>query len=504
MVAQYVLGWFQRMGASVFAVGNGRYSIGIVLCFAAFLRVGALHTIFYGFTGELYRDLLVVHHFISYGHWPLIGPMGSVGGYYFGPVYYYILAPFVWLMHFNPVGAVLASGVCSVATIYLVYRIVYVWTGMRHVALLAACLLSISVRDIQNAYYVSNPNFLPFFTALFLYAITRVSLQPQRVRWWLVAGVAFGIATQLHSVALAVLFLVGVAATGAYALYKYVWNITYAVCALFLTYVPYGYYEYAHGFANLRRLLHVGEHSFSLVPRLQSLTALIEFWVSTFFVKNDLFTFFVTHTGVYAVCLGIATGIALVVYYSAKKVRTPAVLNAHGFFFAAVWLLASLAVFIWYQSPIQFFYLLVLWPLPVIVLACVIVRLYEAKRGVAYVLVLMYCCAQIVQLVYMYPQLHAAAYEHGRLLRVFKGIDADAQGQSYIVMGVDADVNMLRYYTELAQSKPYQPVAAAHTIYSVRLSAGEAPSAPSANSYNLENTFTIDSVYVERYIRKHN
>ena len=108
------LAWIR---ARVGAVAESPYSIWVVLCLAIILRVVGLRNIYYGFTGELYRDLLVVHHFIAYGDWPLLGPMGSVGGYYFGPAYYYLLTPFVWLVNANPVGAVFASGFFSVLTI---------------------------------------------------------------------------------------------------------------------------------------------------------------------------------------------------------------------------------------------------------------------------------------------------------------------------------------------------------------------------------------------------
>lgn len=493
-----------RIGAAIGTVVNSQYSIWAVLCLALILRVIGLRNIYYGFTGELYRDLLVVHHFIAYGDWPLLGPMGSVGGYYFGPAYYYLLAPFVWLANLNPIGAIVASGFFSVFTVYIVYGLVNLWTGQRSIALLAAFLLSISTRDIQNSYYVSNPNFLPFFTVLLLYALTHIALQPKTIRWWFIAGIAFGIATQLHVVALVVLSLIGITALIVYKLYRHVWYVMCGLFAFFLTYTPYLYYECTHGFANIHRLMQVGGSSYGFVPKAQPLMVLLEFWISTLFLKNDLFTFFNVHSGFYIFSIVCAATIGLAAYVYTRKVKGVELLNKRGLFFVVAWSLAGLMVFWWYQSSVQFFYLLILWPLPVIVLTCMYAHIWTVHRTWLGVLLIAYILVQAVQLRYLYSSLHEPAYSHGHLLQVFKDMDARARGQSYIIISPNADINMLRYYTELAQGRPYRGVFGAHSIYNVHLKTEVARLPFNSAQYVLEDSYSIDFVYVERYIRKNN
>src|SRR3989344_800487 len=105
--------------------------------------------------------------FLIVGQWPLLGPRASFGGFNFGAIYYYLIAPFVWLFNFNPIGAVAASVFFSILSILMLYRLVRLWFNDRNLALLAAGLQALSLFDVQNAYYISNPNLLPFFLLWF-------------------------------------------------------------------------------------------------------------------------------------------------------------------------------------------------------------------------------------------------------------------------------------------------------------------------------------------------
>lgn len=60
------------------------------------------------FLGDQGRDALVMYRLIK-GDWPFIGPITSVGNFYLGPLYYYLMAPFLWLSGYNPVGPAIAT-----------------------------------------------------------------------------------------------------------------------------------------------------------------------------------------------------------------------------------------------------------------------------------------------------------------------------------------------------------------------------------------------------------
>jgi hypothetical protein len=145
-----------------------KYEIYWLMLFAFLLRVFGRGSSSYGVPGELYRDLSVVYNFLHFGHWPLLGPSSSLGGFYFGAIYYYIITPFMWLFNFAPYGATIVSLLSSVLTVGMLYKLLRLWfPGEQAIARVGAFLLAISAFDIQYSYYVSNPNLMPFFLLWF-------------------------------------------------------------------------------------------------------------------------------------------------------------------------------------------------------------------------------------------------------------------------------------------------------------------------------------------------
>ncbi|MDZ7586952.1 MAG: hypothetical protein U0946_04300, partial [Patescibacteria group bacterium] len=49
------------------------------------------------FLGDQGRDALVLKDLVVNFNLPFIGPITSVGGFYLGPLYYYLMAPFLWV-----------------------------------------------------------------------------------------------------------------------------------------------------------------------------------------------------------------------------------------------------------------------------------------------------------------------------------------------------------------------------------------------------------------------
>src|SRR2546421_10926347 len=92
-----------------------------ILLFAAFLRLYKIAD-YMTFLGDEGRDVLVVYN-ILHGHFTLLGPNSSVGGFFLGPIYYYLMAPFLLLFNFDPVGPAVMIALFSVATVYLIYKI---------------------------------------------------------------------------------------------------------------------------------------------------------------------------------------------------------------------------------------------------------------------------------------------------------------------------------------------------------------------------------------------
>src|SRR3990172_10797696 len=87
---------------------------------AAYMRLYRISE-YLTFLGDEGRDVLVVKRMLIDGKFTLLGPITSVGSLYMGPVYYYMMAPFLFAWHFDPVGPAIMVALFSIATILLIY-----------------------------------------------------------------------------------------------------------------------------------------------------------------------------------------------------------------------------------------------------------------------------------------------------------------------------------------------------------------------------------------------
>ena len=175
----------------------------ILLFSAAFLRLYRIAD-YMTFLGDEGRDVLVVKHMIVDHKFTLLGPTASVGGFFLGPIYYYFMAPFLWIFKLNPVGPAVMVAIFGIATVFLVYYVGKLFFGK--IAASAAILYALSPLVIAYSRSSWNPNLMPFFSLLTIL-----------VSWWAViknhwsllfiVGVFFGILLQLHYLA-SFLFLI--------------------------------------------------------------------------------------------------------------------------------------------------------------------------------------------------------------------------------------------------------------------------------------------------------
>src|ERR1035437_6294632 len=139
-----------------------------VLILAAFLRLYKIQD-YMTFLGDEGRDVLVAYN-ILHGHLTLLGPTSSVGGFFLGPIYYYFMAPFLFLFNYNPVGPAVMVALFGVATVWLVYKISSEFFG-KTAGLIASTLYAISPLVISYSRSSWNPNLMPFFTLLTIYVL---------------------------------------------------------------------------------------------------------------------------------------------------------------------------------------------------------------------------------------------------------------------------------------------------------------------------------------------
>ncbi|MFI5265438.1 MAG: ArnT family glycosyltransferase [Candidatus Levyibacteriota bacterium] len=232
----------------------------LVLLLASFMRLYKISE-YLTFLGDEGRDVLVAIH-ILHGNFTLLGPTASVGGFFLGPIYYYMMAPFLFLFNYNPIGPAVMVALFGVATVWLVYKATKEFFGY-YPAIVASLLYAISPLVIVYSRSSWNPNTVPFFSLLMLYLLYKGVLK-KSVKVLLVSGILFGILLQLHylstflGVIAAAYLLVGVfyqvknPVKSLLVLCKYYLGF---VLGMLIGWSPFLAFEVRHGFPNIQSIL---------------------------------------------------------------------------------------------------------------------------------------------------------------------------------------------------------------------------------------------------------
>src|SRR3989344_465494 len=144
----------------------------LILAVGAFLRLYRIGD-YMTFLGDEGRDAIIVRRLLVNFDPILVGPGTSIGSMYLGPLYYYLIAPSLFLANFSPVGPSVFIVLVGVATIYFIYHVGREWFGLS-AALIAAILYAVSPIVIIYSRSSWNPNIMPFFALLSVYSIWKV------------------------------------------------------------------------------------------------------------------------------------------------------------------------------------------------------------------------------------------------------------------------------------------------------------------------------------------
>lgn len=174
----------------------------VILLIGAYFRLYKISG-YMNFLGDEGRDVIVVRRFLLEAHPPLIGPGTSIGNMYLGPLYYYLIAPALFLANYNPVGPAIEIALIGVLTIWLVWKVCREWFGTKG-ALVAAFLYAISPTIIIYSKSSWNPNIMPFFSLLCIYSIWKV-WHDLKFKWLIVLGISYAFVLQSHYLGLLLL-----------------------------------------------------------------------------------------------------------------------------------------------------------------------------------------------------------------------------------------------------------------------------------------------------------
>lgn len=212
------------------------------------------------FLGDQGRDALVMYDIIMFKHFPALGPITSVGSIFLGPLYYYLMAPWLALTLFNPVGPAIGVALINSVSLPLQYLAVKEMIDKK-VALLSVTLATFSWVLIEYSRFSWNPNLLPqvtFFSAYTLYKIVRT----KKLRYFIAHGVLLSLAVQLHYLAVfllpvtIVVLLINDLNEKKKTLLLHLGNTTVLGLSFVIPFAPFVLFEVLHSFPNTRSILH--------------------------------------------------------------------------------------------------------------------------------------------------------------------------------------------------------------------------------------------------------
>ncbi|OGD83354.1 hypothetical protein A2572_01595 [Candidatus Collierbacteria bacterium RIFOXYD1_FULL_40_9] len=126
---------------------------------------------------------------------------------YLGPLYYYLLAPALFLSGLNPVGPAIANALIGTLTVLLTWFAGRAWFG-KVAGFVSAFFLAISPVAIIYSRSSWNPNPAPLFALICAYSIYQV-WQNQKPKWIVVTAISLAAALQMHYLCLLLIPFLG-------------------------------------------------------------------------------------------------------------------------------------------------------------------------------------------------------------------------------------------------------------------------------------------------------
>lgn len=364
----------------------------LILIIAAFYRFYRIED-YMTFLGDEGRDVMIVYK-ILHGNLTLLGPTASVGGFFLGPIYYYFMAPFLWLFNYNPVGPAIMVALFGIATVWLIYKIGKEFFGTS-VGLIAAGLYSISPLVVIYSRSSWNPNPVPFFSLLTLYIIYK-AVKNNNGKLFALSGFIFGILMQLHYLALFIGVIIG-----AYLLtYHYVFSrdnifkiLLKQYLCIFLGFIigwsPFLAFEIRHGFTNITSIYNFIIHSGDAGGNIHFFETVKDVFFRIFarlilnfpppekvdqVAKNS-----VKLWENLALILGILSSLFLTLKcFKSYQKRS---LDFAKFSLFLVWLILGIGLFGFYKKSIYDYYFGFMFPLPFFVVGIFLHSLWQKKIG---------------------------------------------------------------------------------------------------------------------------
>lgn len=133
---------------------------------------------------------------------PRIGPYNNISSLFLGPFYYYLIAPFLWITKFDPIGVSYATIIARIITTVFIY-ITAKKLFNNSTAIVSAFISSLSPYWFNYLGFPSNPYFILPIVAVIIYLL--INFEKKTTFKLVSIGFLTGLATQLHYISLIII-----------------------------------------------------------------------------------------------------------------------------------------------------------------------------------------------------------------------------------------------------------------------------------------------------------
>jgi len=163
------------------------FLICIILLVAFVIRIFRVSQIL-NFNYDQGRDALVIWDLIHTHKFFLIGPTTGLPGIFRAPYYYYLITPFYWFGHGNPVWPFVFLVFLSVAAIALIYQLGKKIQD-RTTGIFAAVIATFSLNIILASQWLSNPTPMLLLSLILVWSMIKVT-EGKKWAWPIIATVS--------------------------------------------------------------------------------------------------------------------------------------------------------------------------------------------------------------------------------------------------------------------------------------------------------------------------
>jgi len=196
--------------------------------------------------------MIVMRKIFSQRDIPFLGPTASVGGFYLGPIYYWMAAPFLLISVFDPVGPAYMVAILGVLTTFILFRFIKDTIGFWP-AFLTGLIYAVDPLILRYSRSSWNPNPLPLFALLLFYFIY-LAIVRKKLRYFLFSGACLGIAVQLHYLAIILAALAALAVLLNIKIKDLLKAVSLAAFGFLITFSPFLLFELRNNFPNFHTI----------------------------------------------------------------------------------------------------------------------------------------------------------------------------------------------------------------------------------------------------------